>query len=120
MKKETLERLLNEACELLIIFEEGNIANVDDQKRITAIFNEIKYSDKIDSEMQEDTKVMTAVEFLIQQILKHDKSFIEFYNAEIEQALELEKQQIENAYDYYRCVGNYNSGIEYYNEIHKK
>jgi hypothetical protein len=52
MTKETLERLLNEACELLIIFEDGNLANEDDKKRISAIFNEIKYSDKIDSEMQ--------------------------------------------------------------------
>jgi len=52
MTKETLERLLNEACELLIIFEDGNLANEDDKKRISAIFNEIKYSDKIDSEMR--------------------------------------------------------------------
>jgi hypothetical protein len=62
---------------------------------------------------------MTAVEFLIQQILKHDKSFIEFYNAEIQQAIEIEKQQIENAYDHCRCIGNFDSGIEYYNETHK-
>jgi hypothetical protein len=41
---------------------------------------------------------MTAVEFLIEQILKHDKSFIEFYNAEIQQAKEMEKQQIEKMY----------------------
>jgi hypothetical protein len=51
MKKETLERLLNEACELLIIFEDGNIANDNDKERINAIFNEIKYAEKIDSEM---------------------------------------------------------------------
>jgi len=52
MTKETLERLLNEACELLIIFEDNNVANDEDKIRISAIFNEIKYSDKIDSEMQ--------------------------------------------------------------------
>jgi len=52
MTKETLERLLNEACELLIIFEDNNVANDEDKSRISAIFNEIKYSDKIDSEMQ--------------------------------------------------------------------
>ena len=52
MTKETLERLLNEACELLIIFENGNVANDEDKSRISAIFNEIKYSDEIDSEMQ--------------------------------------------------------------------
>lgn len=51
MTKETLERLLNEACELLILFEDSATANQDDKARITAIFEEIKYSDKIDSEM---------------------------------------------------------------------
>jgi len=51
MTKETLERLLNEACELLIIFEAGNIANDDDKNKISSIFNEIKYADDIDSEM---------------------------------------------------------------------
>ena len=51
MTKKTLKRLLNEACELLIVFEDGNVANDQDKAKITAIFNEIKYSDKIDSEM---------------------------------------------------------------------
>lgn len=51
MTKKILERLLNEACELLIIFEDGNVANDKDKARITAIFNEIKYADRIDSEM---------------------------------------------------------------------
>ena len=51
MKKETSERLLNEACELLIIFEDGNVANDEDKLKISAIFNEIKYADKVDSEM---------------------------------------------------------------------
>lgn len=47
-----LEKLLNEACELLIIFEDGNIANDDDKKRINALFNEIKYAEELDSEVQ--------------------------------------------------------------------
>jgi hypothetical protein len=51
MSKEDLERLLNEACELLIIFEDGNNVSKKDKKRIDAIFNEIKYSEKLDSEM---------------------------------------------------------------------
>ena len=51
MTKETSERLLNEACELLIIFEDGNVANDEDKLKILAIFNEIKYADKVDSEM---------------------------------------------------------------------
>jgi len=52
MTKETLERLLNEACELLIIFEDGNIANEQDKARISAIFDEIKYSERLDDEMK--------------------------------------------------------------------
>lgn len=51
MTRATLERLLNEACELLIIFEDGNLASEDDKRRITALFNEIRYSDELDSEM---------------------------------------------------------------------
>jgi hypothetical protein len=120
MKKETLERLLNEACELLIIFEDGNIANVNDQKRITAIFNEIKYSDKIDSEMQKDTKVMTAVEFLKQNLPSLFVDDSGHYENLFQKALELEKQQIENAYDHHRCIGNFDSGTEYYDETYKK
>ena len=46
-----LEKLLNEACELLIIFEDGNIANDDDKRRINALFNEIKYNEELESEM---------------------------------------------------------------------
>lgn len=51
MTKKQLEDLLNRACELLIIFEDGGIANEDDKVKISAIFDEIKYSDKIDEEM---------------------------------------------------------------------
>ena len=67
---------------------------------------------------------MTAVEFLIQQILKHDKSFIEFYNAEIQQALEMEKQQIINAHGLIAKLqedGSHKliSGETYYDETYK-
>jgi hypothetical protein len=51
MKKETLERLLNEACELLIIFEDSSAVNKTDKARINAIFNEIKFADDIDNEL---------------------------------------------------------------------
>jgi len=51
MTRETLERLLNEACELLIIFEDSNIAKKKDKSRINAIFNEIKFADDIDNEL---------------------------------------------------------------------
>ena len=38
-------------------------------------------------------KQQTAVDKLISDILKHDKSFLEFYKAEIQQAKEMEKAQ---------------------------
>jgi hypothetical protein len=52
MKKETLERLLNNACELLIIFEDSDSATQEDKDKIDAIFNEIKYADSIDDEIR--------------------------------------------------------------------
>ena len=52
MTSETLERLLNEACELLIIFEDSGMASTEDKIRINAIFDEIKYSDDIDADME--------------------------------------------------------------------
>jgi hypothetical protein len=52
MKKETLERLLNNACELLIIFEDSGSATQEDKDKIDAIFNEIKYADSIDDEIR--------------------------------------------------------------------
>ena len=42
----------------------------------------------------------TAVEWLRDEIQsKYDKAFIEFYGAEITQALAMEREQIEEAYD---------------------
>ena len=52
MKKETLERLLNNACELLIIFEDSGFATQEDKDKIDAIFNEIKYTESIDNEIK--------------------------------------------------------------------
>jgi len=71
---------------------------------------------------------MTAVEWLIENILKHDKSFIEFYNAEIQQAKEMEKQQIIDAvewgnrkgYDEHRLTCILDEDEDYYNETYKK
>jgi hypothetical protein len=51
MSKEQLENLLNKACELLIVFEDSSSSTLEDKLKIQAIFNEIKYSDKIDSEL---------------------------------------------------------------------
>jgi hypothetical protein len=54
MTKESLTRLLNEACELLIVFEDSDYATTEDKLRIAAIFDEIKYSDTIDEAMSAD------------------------------------------------------------------
>ena len=64
---------------------------------------------------------MTAVEWLVQQILKHDKSFVEFYNAEINQAKELEKQQIMDAHKDGAMfeIDSDRYAEKYYNETYK-
>ena len=41
-------------------------------------------------------KNQTAVEWLVNALVKHDRTFREFYGAEIEQAKALEKEQIIN------------------------
>ena len=51
MTRDTSERLLNEACMLLIIFEDSNTINKKDKARIKAIFDEIKFADDIDNEL---------------------------------------------------------------------
>ena len=38
-------------------------------------------------------KKMTSVDFFISEILKHDKSFVEFYGAEIEQLRAMHKSE---------------------------
>ena len=69
----------------------------------------------------------TAVEFLVETITsKHDKSFIEFYKAEIEQARAIEKNQIVLAFingDNSDCLEEEDSllyALAYYNEKFKK
>jgi hypothetical protein len=50
MKNNDLKRLLIEACDLLIILE-NDLTPIEVKERITAIFMELKYADRIDSEM---------------------------------------------------------------------
>ena len=54
MEKDQLERLLNEACELLTIYEDSGYASEDDLKRIDSIFTEINYSDVMDNKTSAD------------------------------------------------------------------
>ena len=67
----------------------------------------------------------TAVEWLVEEIKsKHDKSFIEFYSAEIEQANKMFEQQIIDAFN----LGQqkeakqefWTKGEQYYNETFNK
>lgn len=50
MKVEQLERLLNNACEIIISLE--HYADESLAKDIDALFNEIKYADEIDDEIR--------------------------------------------------------------------
>jgi flagellin-specific chaperone FliS len=52
MKKKQLNRLLNTACEIITELEHN--ADADQQKKIDTLFNEIKYSDELDEEMQKN------------------------------------------------------------------
>lgn len=56
MKKEQLERLLNTACEIITDLEDFYFYHHKDDEgmkiRIDALFNEIKYSDKLDADTE--------------------------------------------------------------------
>jgi hypothetical protein len=56
----------------------------------------------------------TAVEWLIEQFAK--KGYIGLQDEQ--QAKAMEKEQIEDAYDQMRCVGNYENGKQYYKETY--
>lgn len=53
MKNKQLNRLLNTACEIITSLEHN--ADDDLMKTIDAMFNEIKYSDRIDDEMKDSS-----------------------------------------------------------------
>ena len=65
----------------------------------------------------------TSVEWFIKEILKHDKSFVEFYGAEIEQLKEKHKAEIEEAYNHRNIttlLGRLLTAEQYYNETYGK
>jgi len=69
-------------------------------------------------------KKQTAVEWLVNQNISVDlgsgiKMKIPIPTDIIEQAKAMEKEQIEDAYDQMRCIGNYENGKQYYNETYK-
>jgi|APFre7841882793_1041355.scaffolds.fasta_scaffold369156_1 hypothetical protein len=66
---------------------------------------------------------MTAVEIFFNDLV--NLGFIEYKDDSLVQnifnaALEIEKQQIKDAYDHHRCIGNFDNGEEYFNETYKK
>ena len=60
MKQEVLERLLSESCDLLVAFKNEEKPSPEDKLRIQAIFDEIKYSDKIDEEVNFLLRVLNS------------------------------------------------------------
>ena len=65
---------------------------------------------------------MTAVEIFFNDLV--NQGFIEYQDDSLVQnifnaALEMEKQQIIDAYDHHRCIGNFDNGEEYFNETYK-
>jgi hypothetical protein len=65
---------------------------------------------------------MTAVEFLINEIdMQYPHINIRWKQIMIEQALEMEKQQIMDAFNHNRAIGFFDEDAEeYYNETYKK
>jgi hypothetical protein len=65
----------------------------------------------------------TAVEWLYKNLkshFEHDGDLLEVVQFSFEQAKEMEKQKIIDAYDHHRCIGNFENGEEYYNETFKQ
>ena len=58
----------------------------------------------------------TAVDYLIERFLSGDENIMQV----MIKAKLMEKEQIEDAYDQMRCIGNYENGKQYYNETYAK
>ena len=64
--------------------------------------------------MKNTKKQQTAVEWLVKEYhLPQDSPLVR-------QAKEMDKQQKIDAYDYHRCIGNFENGEQYYNETYGK
>lgn len=60
-----------------------------------------------------ENKKQTAVEWLVKQLVELDYDLTLIPN-HIKHAKKMEKQQIIEAYDQMRCVGNFENGEQYY------
>jgi len=61
----------------------------------------------------------SSIEWLVEQIQNNIHHTIRIPSDTIEQAKAMHKQEIENSYDYMRCIGSFTNGKEYYNETFK-
>ena len=59
----------------------------------------------------------TAVEWFIEQ-LRNEEGIDFIPTSFVKQAKEMDKQQKIDAYDYHRCIGNFENGEQYYNETY--
>jgi hypothetical protein len=62
----------------------------------------------------------TAVEWLMEELPKHGSGAVRTFGDLFEQAKEMEKQKIIDAYDHHRCIGNFENGEQYYNKTFKQ
>jgi len=62
----------------------------------------------------------TAVEWLVEQLNNYDSKMIELFNKEIQQAKEMEREQIRRAFCHGEVARDRIDSIEYYNETYGK
>ena len=67
----------------------------------------------------ENNKKQTALDFFIEKLFKKI-DYMQVPQKLIDQAKEMEKEKIKDAYDYHRCIGNFENGEQYYNETYGK
>ena len=70
--------------------------------------------------LKKETTMKTAVEWLIDKYFGGIKNCTPDFRKHIEKAMETEKQQIINSYNYMRCIGNFENGEQYFNETFNK
>jgi len=62
----------------------------------------------------------TAVEWLVEQLNNYDSKMIELFNKEIQQAKEMEREQIRRAFCHGEVARDRIDSQEYYNETYGK
>jgi len=101
-------------------FLEWFVKNLSCEKIEVQKFGQRIYKIIIPQEEAKQKTMKTAVEWLVDEI---EKVFVnqDIKNTKVfEQAKEMEKQKIIDAYDHHRCIGNFENGEEYYNQTFKQ